>query len=1097
MSKLKKRILALGMALVMTLTMIPMFASVALADEASATIKVDLTVSNQGELAKANDGSVMGQKEVTVIDLDEDGKFTFDEALVAAHAAYNSPDGYTVSSGTVKKLWGVETTNTLFFINGKGLSTGVTADTIQDGDVLLASVNKDNTYWSDWYTVFDQKSVEATYGDEVTLVLTGYQGMMSYMNPDMAPLAGVTVKTADGAVLGATDESGAVTFQTPAAGEYIVTAEGTVEGTVTDWNLMNYKTLDSTVDGTAFASFDWDTYETFVAYTDEDHGDGPYPADEVKFIPMYDDEGDETEWESLHYLKSNQLIADCPIMAPATTLKVENECIELTVDNKYNMFKPTVASLVTSAEGKFLELTYASTSYDKAYAGAAKEAVITADPAKLSEREGEKYLIPVASTEEEFKVAFHSVKNKGWYDRIFKIDLNEKTLTTDTTGGAIVPDTYASDWDEEIAVDSSLGMFQVEATKVIIEDDGTVNIFVKAGNPSRDFPKIALIEQTATVEEKEAAAIIGTPTGDSNNNYIYEFSIPVEKLGEDIPISHYQLRKGTEEWHDWSTQHFITINSAEVVNQLIGKIQIQKNNEYTEKFIVASKKCWEALPEAKQEEDDGYFSDDTGEASLDDPRNQDEIGEKELLVVSFGTSFNGSRVATIKAVEDALAKAYPEYSVRRAFTAQIIINHIWARDGEVIDNMEQALERAVANNVKELIVQPTHLMHGAEYDELIEALEPYQDKMTITISEPLLGEVGEDATVINEDKLTVAEAIVVAACKDAEYADAAAAAADGTAIVLMGHGTAHVASITYEQMQTAMDKLGYENVFVGTVEGEPESTECSNVIAAVKAAGYTKVILRPLMVVAGDHANNDMADPEDEESWYSQFTADGGFTSVTCQIKGLGEIPDVQQLYVRHVKGALVEEINTLQEALEQAIKEIEALKEQLAKTPGWHTNEDGSKYYNDANGEKVKGWLSDGGKWYFMDKETGIMATGWVKDGKWYFMKEDGVMATGWVKDGETWYYMNTSGAMQTGWLKDGNTWYYLKNSGAMAANEWCAGYWLNANGSWTYQPKGSWKQDSTGWWFGDTSGWYAKSTTQKIDGVDYTFNAAGYWVQ
>ena len=187
------------------------------------------------------------------------------------------------------------------------------------------------------------------------------------------------------------------------------------------------------------------------------------------------------------------------------------------------------------------------------------------------------------------------------------------------------------------------------------------------------------------------------------------------------------------------------------------------------------------------------------------------------------------------------------------------------------------------------------------------------------------------------------------------------------------------------------------------------------------------------------------------------------------------------------------------QEDIAELEEQIAALKEQLAKTPGWHTNDDGSKYYCDSQGEKVKGWLSDGGKWYFMDKETGIMTTGWVKDnGKWYFMdKETGIMATGWVKDEGTWYYMNTSGAMQTGWLKDGNTWYYLKSSGAMAANEWCEGYWLNANGSWTYQPKGSWKKDSKGWWFGDTSGWYAKSTVQKIDGVDYTFDAAGYWVQ
>ncbi|MBR3302407.1 MAG: sirohydrochlorin cobaltochelatase [Firmicutes bacterium] len=356
---------------------------------------------------------------------------------------------------------------------------------------------------------------------------------------------------------------------------------------------------------------------------------------------------------------------------------------------------------------------------------------------------------------------------------------------------------------------------------------------------------------------------------------------------------------------------FVDPRPANSVDALIAKIQSQVFTDTTWADCEAAKAAWDALSAEEKllVEEYDYFGLDTGDASADDPRNQDGIGEKEILVVSFGTSFNDSRVATIKAIEDAIDEEFgDEYSVRRAFTAQIIINHIYARDGEKIDNMDQALDRAVANGVKELVVQPTHLMHGAEYDELVEALADYEDDFdSIIISEPLLGPVGADATAINADKLAVAEAVVAAACEDAGYADAAAAAADGAAIVLMGHGTAHVASITYEQMQTAMGQLGYENVFIGTVEGEPESTKCSNVIAAVKAAGYTKVYLRPLMVVAGDHANNDMADPEDEESWFSQFTAEGNFAAenVFCQIKGLGEIPDVQQIYIQHIKNAL------------------------------------------------------------------------------------------------------------------------------------------------------------------------------------------------
>ena len=306
-----------------------------------------------------------------------------------------------------------------------------------------------------------------------------------------------------------------------------------------------------------------------------------------------------------------------------------------------------------------------------------------------------------------------------------------------------------------------------------------------------------------------------------------------------------------------------------------------------------------------EEADPDYFGRDTGDASKDDPRNQDEIGENELLVVSFGTSFNDSRAEDIKGIEDKLQEAYPDWSVRRAFTAQIIINHVEARDDEVIDNMQQALDRAVDNGVKNLVVQPTHLMHGAEYDEMTEAIDGYKDKFeSVAIAEPMLGEVGEDATVINDDKKAVAQAITDEACKEAGYDSMEAAAEDGTAFVFMGHGTSHTANVTYDQMQSQMDNLGFKNAFIGTVEGEPEDTECQAVIAKVKDAGFKKVVLRPLMVVAGDHANNDMAG-DDDDSWKSQFNASGAFDSVDCQIAGLGRIEAVEDLYVEHTKAAI------------------------------------------------------------------------------------------------------------------------------------------------------------------------------------------------
>ena len=349
--------------------------------------------------------------------------------------------------------------------------------------------------------------------------------------------------------------------------------------------------------------------------------------------------------------------------------------------------------------------------------------------------------------------------------------------------------------------------------------------------------------------------------------------------------------------------------AADKVAALIDAIYVQERTEETDAQCEAAKAAWDALTDAQkalvegEEASPDYFGLDTGDASKDDPRNQDEIGEKELLVVSFGTSYNDSRVADIKSIEDALQAANPDWSVRRAFTAQIIINHIQARDGEKIDNMEQALERAVSNGVKQLVVQPTHLMHGAEYDEMCAAIDKVRDKFeSVEIAEPMLGEVGNDATVINADKEAVAKAVVAAALEESGYESTAAAKDAGVAYVLMGHGTAHVAKVTYSQMATQMDKLGYENVFIGTVEGEPEDTSCEAVIAAVKEAGYTTVVLRPLMVVAGDHANNDMAGDEDD-SWKSTFEK-AGYT-VDCQVEGLGQLEAIQQLFVEHAKAAV------------------------------------------------------------------------------------------------------------------------------------------------------------------------------------------------
>ncbi len=364
--------------------------------------------------------------------------------------------------------------------------------------------------------------------------------------------------------------------------------------------------------------------------------------------------------------------------------------------------------------------------------------------------------------------------------------------------------------------------------------------------------------------------------------------------------------------------------AAAAVDEMIAAIQVQERTDETDAQCEAAKAAWDALTDAQKElvEEGGYFADDTGDASADDPLNGDDIGENELLVVSFGTSFNDSRATDIGGIEKALQAANPDWSVRRAFTAQIIINHVQARDGEKIDNMDQALQRAIDNGVKNLVIQPTHLMHGAEYDELVAAVDTVKDQFdSVKIAEPLLGEVGADASQVNTDKETAAKAMVAEAVKVAGADSLDALAADGTAIVFMGHGTSHNAAVTYSQMQTQMNELGYKNVFVGTVEGNPAETALPEVKKAVEAAGFTKVILRPMMVVAGDHANNDMA-ADEEGTWYYGFVNGGEFEvegadepvdigagfgaeNVTCQIEGLGRIADIQAMYVAHTAAVM------------------------------------------------------------------------------------------------------------------------------------------------------------------------------------------------
>lgn len=288
----------------------------------------------------------------------------------------------------------------------------------------------------------------------------------------------------------------------------------------------------------------------------------------------------------------------------------------------------------------------------------------------------------------------------------------------------------------------------------------------------------------------------------------------------------------------------------------------------------------EAAATAEAEDDENY---NTGDASLDNPRNQDDIGENELLVLSFGTSFNDSRRLTIGAIENDLEAAFPDYSVRRGFTANIVIDHVNRRDGVKIDDINESLDRAVANGVKTLVVQPTHLMNGIEYDELTGKIANYSDAFEKVV-------IGDSLLTSDEDFQTVADAIVD---WTKDYDDGE------TAIVFMGHGTEAESNAVYQKMQDLLTSGGHTNYFVGTVEATPS---LDDVLAAVKAGGYKKVVLEPLMVVAGDHANNDMAGDEDD-SWKSTFEKEG--FEVTCLLRGLGENETIRQLYVAHAQAAI------------------------------------------------------------------------------------------------------------------------------------------------------------------------------------------------
>ncbi len=248
-----------------------------------------------------------------------------------------------------------------------------------------------------------------------------------------------------------------------------------------------------------------------------------------------------------------------------------------------------------------------------------------------------------------------------------------------------------------------------------------------------------------------------------------------------------------------------------------------------------------------------------------------------MLVVSFGTSYNETRAKTIEAIENKISETYSDYDVRRAFTSQTIIDKLEDRDKLEIDNIAEAMDKIVSEGIKEVVVQSTHVMNGIEYEEMMTALEPYKDKVTIKTGQPLLSS--------DDDFKKVAEILV----KDTEKYNN-----EETAIVFMGHGTHHDANSTYSKLDECFKSSGHNNYIVGTVEASPS---LEDVMSAVENGGYKKVVLLPLMIVAGDHASNDMAGDE-EGSWKTEFKSAG--YEVECVLKGLGEYPEIQEIFIEH-----------------------------------------------------------------------------------------------------------------------------------------------------------------------------------------------------
>ena len=255
--------------------------------------------------------------------------------------------------------------------------------------------------------------------------------------------------------------------------------------------------------------------------------------------------------------------------------------------------------------------------------------------------------------------------------------------------------------------------------------------------------------------------------------------------------------------------------------------------------------------------------------------------KKAVLVVSFGTSFHRTREKTIDRIEKDIEEACPDYRIYRAWTSKMIIAKLLRRDGIRVMTVSEAVEQMIEDGIRELIVQPTHVINGVENDLMKEDVLRHRDAFdSIAFGDPLLTS--------QEDNEAVIRAVME------EFPDIK----KDEALVLMGHGTTHYANSIYAALDYTFKDLGYTNVFLGTVEAYPSMESLKK---QIRALNPRRLILAPFMVVAGDHAIHDMSG-EDEDSWRSQFEKEG--YEVVCKMKGLGEYPGVRKMYLEHVQAA-------------------------------------------------------------------------------------------------------------------------------------------------------------------------------------------------